>query len=105
MASAPNIGVWLKNFVPATKAFNVDENLASSRQAKELGGSSLWIWDHIILLGSKRPFTFLASLSVPGLLANDTSRVELPTGILVFRLHYRAVLVWRRTGQGVARAW
>jgi probable F420-dependent oxidoreductase len=62
-----------------------------AERAESLGFDSLWVWDHI-LLGSKRPFPFLDSLTVLGGLALCTERTELGTGVLVLPLRNPVVL-------------
>lgn len=84
-------GLALENFTPAHKDPDVGEIVAYARRAEELGYDSLWAWDHMFL-GSGKPFPFLESLSTLALLAGQTERVELGTGILVLPLRRAAVL-------------
>ena len=58
---------------------------------RKLGYRSVWAWDHI-LLGSKRPFPFLESLSVLASLSATTETVTLGTGVLVLPLRNPVVL-------------
>lgn len=85
------LGLALENFTPATRDPDVEAIVAYARRAEELGFDSLWAWDHMFL-GSGRPFPFLESLSTLALLAGQTERVELGTGILVLPLRRAAVL-------------
>ena len=78
-------GLALENFTAAPKEPDVDELIAYGRHAEELGYSSLWAWDHM-LLGTKRPFPFLESLTTLTALATATSTVRLGTGVLVLPL-------------------
>lgn len=84
-------GLAIENFTPAPKVPDIDAIVAYSRRAEELGLESLWAWDHMFL-GSQRPFPFLESLSTLAVLARETERVELGTGILVLPLRGAAVL-------------
>lgn len=84
-------GLALENFTPAPRNPDVEAIVAYARRAEELGFDSLWAWDHMFL-GSGRPFPFLESLSTLALLAGQTERVELGTGILVLPLRRAAVL-------------
>jgi probable F420-dependent oxidoreductase len=84
-------GLALKNFVPDQEPLEIDEIVSYGQRAEELGLDSLWAWDHI-LLGSKRPFPFLESLSVLAALSTCTSRVTLGTGVLVLPLRNAVVL-------------
>src|SRR6266540_5061661 len=85
------IGLALENFTPYPKLPDAEAILLYARRAEQLGFDSLWAWDHI-LLGSKRPFPFLESLSVLAALSTCTSRVTLGTGVLVLPLRNPVVL-------------
>lgn len=69
----------------------IRELLEYSRRAEALGFDSLWVWDHI-LLGAKRPFAFLESLSTLVAISVVTERVSLGTGVLVLPLRNPVVL-------------
>jgi probable F420-dependent oxidoreductase len=84
-------GLALENFTAAPKEPDVEALLAYGRRAEELGYASLWAWDHM-LLGTKRPFPFLESLTTLTALAGATSRVRLGTGVLVLPLRNPLVL-------------
>lgn len=84
-------GVALKNFTTYDESPNIDEIVAYTKHAEEMGFESAWVWDHI-LLGSKRPFPFLESLSVLSALAMVTEKVELGTGVLIPTLRNPVVL-------------
>jgi alkanesulfonate monooxygenase len=84
-------GLALENFTAAPKQPDVDALLAYARRAEELGYASLWAWDHM-LLGTRKPFPILDSLTTLGALAPVTSTVELGTGILVLPLRNPLVL-------------
>lgn len=84
-------GVALKNFTTFDETPDFGEILAFTSRAEQLGFRSAWVWDHI-LLGSKRPFPFLESLSTLAALATRTTTMELGTGILVLPLRNPVVL-------------
>lgn len=84
-------GLAIENFTPAPKVPDIDAIVAYGRRAEELGLQSLWAWDHMFL-GSKRPFPFLESLSTLTVLARETEKVALGTGVLVLPLRGAAVL-------------
>jgi probable F420-dependent oxidoreductase len=84
-------GLAVENFTPAPRVPDLDAIVAYGRRAEELGYDSLWAWDHMFL-GTGRPFPFLESLTTLTVLARETERVELGTGILVLPLRSAAVL-------------
>lgn len=84
-------GLALRNFAPHPETPEIHEVISYARRAEQLGFSSLWAWDHI-LLGWKKPFPFLESLSVLSALAVTTERVRLGTGVLVLPLRNPVVL-------------
>jgi alkanesulfonate monooxygenase len=88
---ALKLGLAVENFTPAPKEPDIEAIVAYGRRAEELGFESLWAWDHMFL-GTRRPFPFLESLSTLLVLARETERVELGTGILVLPLRVPAVL-------------
>jgi probable F420-dependent oxidoreductase len=84
-------GLALRNFAPDPEPLEPAEILEYAGRAEALGFDSLWAWDHI-LLGSRRPFAFLESLSILTALAATTTRVSLGTGVLVLPLRNPVVL-------------
>ncbi len=84
-------GVALKNFTLHPEQPKIDEILTYATRAEALGFHSTWAWDHI-LLGSKRPFPFLESLSTLTAVAMRTTRVQVGTGILVLPLRNPTIL-------------
>jgi probable F420-dependent oxidoreductase len=84
-------GLALENFTPHPKSPDMQGIRLYAENAESLQFDSLWAWDHI-LLGSKRPFPFLDSLTVLGGLALCTERVVLGTGVLVLPLRNPVVL-------------
>src|SRR5207245_8799654 len=65
--------------------------IARARRAEELGLDSAWVWDDV-LLGSRRPFPVLDSLSTLAALSVRTERLRLGTGVLVLPLRNPTVL-------------
>lgn len=84
-------GVALKNFTTFEETPDIDEILAYTLRAEQRGFQSAWVWDHI-LLGSRRPFPFLESLSTLAALATRTTDIELGTGVLILPLRNPVVL-------------
>ncbi len=107
-------GLALRNFAPHSETLEFSDIVDYARRAEEHGYDSLWVWDHL-LLGTKRPFAFLESLSVLAGLSMVTERVSLGTGVLVLPLRHPVVLakqtatIDRMTGGrlilGVASGW
>ena len=60
-------------------------------KAEELGYSSIWVWDHM-LLGSKTVFPVYESLTTLTAVAATTTHVRLGTGILVLSIRNPVVL-------------
>ncbi len=85
------LGLALENFAPHPKVPQIGDVLAHATQAEASGFDSVWVWDHI-LLGSKRPFPFLESLSTLAAISVVTERVSLGTGVLVLPLRNPVVL-------------
>ena len=84
-------GVALPNFTTASSTPEIGEIIAYARRAEELGLHSAWVWDHV-LLGSRRPFPVLDSLSTLAALSVRTERLRLGTGVLVLPLRNPTVL-------------
>jgi probable F420-dependent oxidoreductase len=88
---AVQFGVALENFTPHPAEPAIDAILAYAARAEALGFESVWVWDHI-LLGSKRPFPHLESLTTLTAVAMRTERLQLGTGVLVLPLRNPVVL-------------
>jgi alkanesulfonate monooxygenase len=84
-------GLALENFTAAPREPDVGALLAYARRAEELGFGSLWAWDHM-LLGTRKPFPFLDSLTTLAALAPMTERVRLGTGVLILALRNPLVM-------------
>jgi probable F420-dependent oxidoreductase len=90
-AGQVRFGVALKNFTAHPEEPDIHEIVAYARTAESLGYESAWAWDHI-LLGSKRPFPFLESLTTLTALAMTTDRLMLGTGVFVLPLRNPVVV-------------
>jgi len=89
--SQVKLGLALENFAPHPTVPQIGDLLSYSKDAEDLGFDSLWVWDHI-LLGTRRPFAFLESLSTLAAISVVTGRVSLGTGVLVLPLRNPVVL-------------
>jgi len=90
-AGSVSFGLALQNFTPHPREPSFADLATYARRAETLGFDSLWAWDHI-LLGARKPFPFLESLSTLAALAAITERVHLGTGVLVLPLRNPVVL-------------
>jgi probable F420-dependent oxidoreductase len=88
---AVQFGIALKNFTAYPEAPSIDEIVTFAIRAEALGFESAWVWDHI-LLGSKRPFPHLESLTTLTAVAMTTQRLQVGTGVLVLPLRNPVVL-------------
>jgi len=84
-------GLALQNFTPSSAEPEFERLAAYARRGEELGFRSMWAWDHV-LLGSKKPFPFLESLTTLAGLAAVTTRVQLGTGVLVLPIRNPVLL-------------
>jgi probable F420-dependent oxidoreductase len=86
-----SFGLAVENFTPASRTPDMDAIVDYAHRAEELGFTSLWAWDHMFL-GTARPFPFLESLTTLAVLARETGKARLGTGVLVLPLRGAAVL-------------
>lgn len=84
-------GLAVENFTSASKTPDIQDLLATTKRAEELGFTSLWAWDHLFL-GSRQPFPQLEALTTLAVLASHTTTIELGTGILVLPIRDPALL-------------
>jgi probable F420-dependent oxidoreductase len=84
-------GIALETFTPPGKTPNKDSIIEMARTAENLGFNSLWVWDHL-LLGSRKVFPVLDSLTTLTYLSAVTSRVKLGTSVLIMALRNPVVL-------------
>ena len=84
-------GIALETFTPPGKTPNKNSIIEMAKTAEELGFNSVWVWDHL-LLGSRKVFPVLDSLSTLTYLSGVTSRVKLGTSVLIMALRNPLVL-------------
>ena len=84
-------GIALETFTPPGKTPNKNSIIEMAKTAENLGFNSLWVWDHL-LLGSKKVFPVLDSLTTLTYLSAVTSRVKLGTSVLIMALRNPLVL-------------
>jgi len=78
-------GLALQNYVAPGESISPRTLIEHARRTEELGYSSIWVWDHM-LLGSKNVFPVYDSLTTLTAVAATTKRVRLGTGILVLSI-------------------
>lgn len=89
--SRVKFGLTLQNYVAPGESISPKTLIKHATRAEELGFSSVWVWDHI-LLGSKSVFPVHDSLTMLSAVAARTERVRLGTGILVLSIRNPVVL-------------
>jgi alkanesulfonate monooxygenase SsuD/methylene tetrahydromethanopterin reductase-like flavin-dependent oxidoreductase (luciferase family) len=78
-------GIALENFSPPGKSPSKSSILEMATTAENLGFDSLWVWDHL-LLGSRKVFPVIDSLTTLSFLSGKTSRIKLGTSVLIMAL-------------------
>jgi probable F420-dependent oxidoreductase len=78
-------GIALESFTPPGRTPDVGSILKCAVEAESLGFESIWLWDHL-LLGSKRVYPVLESLTTLAYIGARTSTVKLATGVLILAL-------------------
>src|SRR5487761_461200 len=114
MTSKIGFGLALQNYVAAGESLGTRELLRLAVKAENLGFTSIWVWDHI-LLGSQKVFPVQESLTVLTAVAASTEKVRLGTGILILPIRNPVELAKRiatiddlsngRITLGVAAGW
>jgi probable F420-dependent oxidoreductase len=84
-------GIALESFTPPGKSPDKNSIIEMAKTAERLGFDSIWVWDHL-LLGSRKVFPVLDSLTTLAYLASVTSRVKLGTSVLIMTLRSPLVL-------------
>lgn len=107
-------GLALQNYVAPHESISAKKLIKHATRAEDLGFSSIWVWDHI-LLGSKSVFPVHDSLTILSAVATATERVRLGTAILVLSIRNPVVLAKQvatldnlsdgRVTLGVAAGW
>jgi len=78
-------GIALENFSPPGKSLSKSSLLEMAKTAETLGFNSVWVWDHL-LLGSRKIFPVIDSLTTLAFLAGNTSKIRLGTSVLIMAL-------------------
>jgi len=78
-------GLVVENFTSPGKEPDFGSILKQCQRAEELGFDAIWVYDHL-LLGAKRVFPILESLTTITALSMGTSRIRFGTSILVLPL-------------------
>ena len=68
-----------------------DALVKMSKTAEAYGFDSVWVWDHL-LLGSRKVFPVLESLTTLAFVAANTSRIRMGTSVLIMALRNPLVL-------------
>ncbi|MFI5419660.1 MAG: LLM class flavin-dependent oxidoreductase [Nitrososphaerales archaeon] len=84
-------GVALESFTPPGKRPDISLIAQTATLADSLGFDSVWVWDHL-LLGSKRVFSVLESITLLSSLALITKRVKFGVSTLILPLRDPVVL-------------
>ncbi|MGI0085145.1 MAG: LLM class flavin-dependent oxidoreductase, partial [Nitrososphaerales archaeon] len=84
-------GVALENFTPPGKSPSMERIYETAELAESLGFDSLWVWDHL-LLGSRKVFPVLESLTTLSAIGARTKSIKLGTSVLIMALRNPVVL-------------
>jgi probable F420-dependent oxidoreductase len=84
-------GIALENFTPPGKSPSTESLVKMAKTAESLGFASVWVWDHL-LLGSRKVFPVLESLTTLGFVAANTTKIQLGTSVLIMALRNPLVL-------------
>ncbi|MDA4111600.1 MAG: LLM class flavin-dependent oxidoreductase [Thaumarchaeota archaeon] len=84
-------GIALENFTPPGRSPSSESILQMAKTAESYGFESVWTWDHL-LLGSRKVFPVLESLSTLEFIGAKTSKIKLGTSVLIMALRNPLVL-------------
>jgi alkanesulfonate monooxygenase SsuD/methylene tetrahydromethanopterin reductase-like flavin-dependent oxidoreductase (luciferase family) len=84
-------GLALESFTPPGKEPNPSSIYEMAEKAETLGYDSVWAWDHI-LLGSRKVFPVLDTLTTLASIGARTRKIKLGTGVLIMSLRNPVVL-------------
>ncbi|MHB1868784.1 MAG: LLM class flavin-dependent oxidoreductase, partial [Nitrososphaerales archaeon] len=84
-------GIALETFTPPGKVPSGDSVLEMALLAEKLGFDSVWAWDHI-MLGSRKVYPVLDSLTTLTAIGAKTSKIKIGTGVLILPLRNPVVL-------------
>jgi probable F420-dependent oxidoreductase len=91
LQSILKFGIALENFTPPGKTPSTESLIKMTKTAESLGFASVWVWDHL-LLGSRKVFPVLESLTTLGFVAANTAKIQLGTSVLILALRNPLVL-------------
>lgn len=78
-------GIALENFTPPGKQPDSSSIFQMAETAESLGFDSVWVWDHV-LLGSRKVFPVLDSLTTLASIGARTEKIKLGTSVLILSL-------------------
>jgi len=84
-------GIALETFTPPGKIPSGDSILEMALLAERMGFDSVWVWDHI-MLGSRKVYPVLDSLTMLTAIGARTSKIKIGTGVLILPLRNPVVL-------------
>lgn len=84
-------GLALESFTPPGKLPNPSSIYEMTEKGESLGFDSVWVWDHI-LLGSRKVFPVLDSLTTLASIGARTRKLKLGTSVLILSLRNPVVL-------------
>jgi alkanesulfonate monooxygenase SsuD/methylene tetrahydromethanopterin reductase-like flavin-dependent oxidoreductase (luciferase family) len=84
-------GIALESFTPPDKMPGAADIYEMSEHAEKLGFDSVWAWDHL-LLGSRKVFPVLDSLTTLSMIGARTSTLKVGTSVLIMSLRNPLVL-------------
>jgi probable F420-dependent oxidoreductase len=90
--STLKFGIALETFTPPGKSPTKESIVNMAKTAERLGFESVWVWDHL-LLGSRKVFPVIDSLTTLSYLSSSTSKLKLGTSVLIMTLRNPLVLV------------
>ncbi len=84
-------GIALESFTPSDRKPDSSRIFEMSEESEKLGFDSVWVWDHL-LLGSRKVFPVLDSLTTLATIGAKTKNLTLGTSVLIMSLRNPLVL-------------
>ncbi len=84
-------GIALESFTPPDRKPDSSRIFEMSEESEKLGFDSVWVWDHL-LLGSRKVFPVLDSLTTLATIGARTRNLKLGTSVLIMSLRNPLVL-------------
>lgn len=78
-------GIALESFTPPGKTPSPQSLFEISEMGESLGFESVWVWDHL-LLGTRKVFPVLDSLTTLAAIGSRTTKIKVGTSVLVLGL-------------------